>query len=238
MRLFWQGPEKYLKRSPPGETKWLACTISTVQYLDMLPNVRLETHGPSGILRASWGLKNREGRWDVWLADKHMAGKSGVAQDKFFAPLFLYTHASMQAVVEGLKIEALKNAGGVTTPELTQEGRALEWLKASFKVLTQAVESCQAERSKLLQASFFIGEQAPGTPWLFRAVVFNLDVTAAFDADGTLGVVIFDDKNLGSGSSRTPALEAKFKALKPPVVDEFIRLSSTVMKTCEARYWA
>ncbi|MFP5492746.1 MAG: hypothetical protein ACLGG0_14680, partial [Bacteriovoracia bacterium] len=90
--------------------------------------------------------------------------------------------------------------------------------------------------SKLVQASVFIGKKDEQALPLFRAVIFNLDITAGFDSEGSLGVVIFDDKNLGAGSSRTPALEARFKGLKPPVLDEFIRLTESLMKACESRY--
>lgn len=237
MIFFWQKkPEKYLSQLASDEVTWLACTISTVHYLDMLPNVQLETRGSRGALKTCWGRKEKEGRWDIWMGSEHKAGKQLVASEKSFAPFFLYAHLSFKTSLESLQKNALQSAGGVTTPELTQEGKALQWLQATMKVLISAVESCQKDSTKLLQASFYIGEKEKGAPPIFRALVFSLDITAAFDVDGTLGVVVFDDKNRGTGSAQTPALEARFKALKPPVLDEFIRLSNAVMQTCEMRY--
>lgn len=237
MIFFWRKtPEKYLTQIASENAHWLACTVSTVQYLDMLPNVQLETHGERGALKACWGRKENEGRWDIWEGTTHRAGKQLMVSEKAFAPFFLYTHLSFKTILESLQKNALQSAGGVTTPELTQEGKALQWLQATMKVLISAVESCQRDHAKLLQASFFIGEKEKGSAPLFRALVFSLDITAAFDSDGTLGVVIFDDKNRGAGSSQTPALEARFRALKPPVLDEFIRLTNAVMQTCEQRY--
>jgi len=237
MIFFWRKtPEKFLSQIASEDASWLACTISTVHYLDMLPNVQLETRGSRGTLKACWGRKDQEGRWDIWQDTDHCAGKQLVFSEKAFAPFFLYSHLSFKTLLESLQKNALQAAGGVTTPELTQEGKALQWLQATMKVLISAVESCQKDPTKLLQASFFIGEKVKGAPPIFRALVFSLDITAAFDADGTLGVVVFDDKNRGAGSAQTPALEARFRALKPPVLDEFIRLSNTVMQTCEMRY--
>lgn len=237
MIFFWQKkPEKYLSQLASDDVNWLACTISTVHYLDMLPNVQLETRGSRGALKTCWGRKEQVGRWDIWMGTEHKSGKQVVVDEKIFAPFFLYTHLSFKTLLESLQKNALQSAGGVTTPELTQEGKALQWLQATMKVLISAVESCQKDPTKLLQASFFIGEKEPGSPPLFRALVFSLDITAAFDADGALGVVVFDDKNRGTGSAQTPALEARFRALKPPVLDEFIRLANAVIQTCENRY--
>ncbi len=237
MSFFWRKtPEKTLTKLSPENVHWLACTVSTIQYLDMLPNVQLEAKSAMETLKTCWGRKGKEGRWDIWLGSEHQAGSQLVVSEKSFAPFFLYAHLSLKTLLESLQKNALQSAGGVTTPELTQEGKALQWLQATMKVLISAVESCQQDQTKLLQASFFIGEKEKGSAPLFRAQVFSLDITAAFDVDGTLGVVIFDDKNRGAGSAQTPALEARFRALKPPVLDEFIRLTNAVMQTCEQRY--
>jgi hypothetical protein len=235
--FFWRKtPEKFLAKHSPETVHWLACTVSTIQYLDMLPNVQLEAKSPTETLKTCWGRKGKEGRWDVWVGPEHKAGSQLVVSEKSFAPFFLYAHLSFKTILESLQKNALQSAGGVTTPELTQEGKSLQWLQATMKVLISAVESCQKDSTKLLQASFFIGEKEKGAPPIFRALVFSLDITAAFDADGALGIVIFDDKNKGTGTAQTPALEARFRALKPPVLDEFIRLAHTVMQTCEMRY--
>lgn len=237
MIFFWRKtPENFLAQHPPEGLHWLACTVSTIQYLDMLPNVQLEAKSATVTLKSCWGRKGKEGRWDIWIGPEHKAGRQLVVSEKSFAPFFLYTHLSFKTLLESLQKNALQSAGGVTTPELTQEGKALQWLQATMKVLVGAVESCQQDQSKLLQASFFIGEKDQGSAPLFRAQVFSLDITAAFDVDGTLGVVIFDDKNRGAGSAQTPALEARFRALKPPVLDELIRLTNAVMQACEQRY--
>ena len=236
MIFFWKNtPDKWLTRHDPSKAHWLACTLSTIQYLDMLLNVQLETHDTQGQLKACWGKKNQEGRWDIWEGADHKAGKQVIVNEKSFAPMFLYSHLAFKHALERLQVNARQSVSGVTTPEITQEGKALQWLQATMKVLAGAVENCTLDRSKLLQASFFIGKKDNEGPVIFRALVFSLDITAAFDADGTLGVVVFDDKNKGAGSAQTPALEARFRALKPPVLDEFTRLVSAVMLAAEKR---
>ncbi|MBY0517643.1 MAG: hypothetical protein K2P81_12075 [Bacteriovoracaceae bacterium] len=233
---FSSKPEKYLNTFAIHEVEWLACSISSTQYLDFLPNIRFEVRNSHHSLLASWGLKQKECRWDIWQETQHQKGQTSLIKPKVFDPFFLFTHLCFESSFENLKSSALSGNSGVTTPDLTQEGRALQWLQTSFKVLTGALEKCEKNTDQLIQASFYLGRKTSNEPMLFRAVIFNLDITALFDEDGALGVIVFDDKNLGAGSSRTPALEAKFKALKPPVLDEFIRLTHSCMKATEARY--
>ena len=237
MILFWKKkPTDYFAQFSPENIHWFAVTISTIHYLDYMPNMQLEAHANDKILRSSWGLKQNKSRWDIWLGESHKAGREGAFNKKDLAPFFFYTHLAIAASLDRLKEHALISSSGVTTPEITQEGKALQWIQASFKVLTGALEKCETDHSKLVQASVFIGKKDDKSLPLFRAVIFNLDITAGFDSEGSLGVVIFDDKNQGMGSSRTPALEARFKGLKPPVLDEFIRLTESLMKACESRY--
>lgn len=237
MMKFWRkDPSKWLTRHDPRALNWFACTISTMHYLDLMPNMQSEVHVEGQVLRASWGLAKERARWDIWENDAHLASLDKVFEPKMLAPFFLHSHLCLEHALELLKDCARVHVSGVTTPELTSEGKALQWLQATLKVLSNALESCERDPEKLVQASLFLGKKDEKSLPLFRAVVFNLDITAGFDAEGALGVVVFDDKNNGAGTSRTPALEARFKALKPPVLDEFIRLTEAVMKATEARY--
>jgi hypothetical protein len=231
---FKTAPEKWLKNFDPQSFTWLAVSLSSQQYLDFVPNVQLEGHAPQGIMRAAWGLKGKEARWDIWSGSAHQKGVQGVASEQFFAPFFIYTHLACKSALEKLQQNALQPTSGVTTPEISQEGKALQWLQATLVVLSKAVESCSKESGKLLQSTIFIGQQHDG-PVLLRARVLSLDITVAFDVDGTLGVVVFDDKNLGVGSAKVPALEARFRALKAPVLDELIRIVNLVVNTMEKR---
>lgn len=231
--IFSITPRKYLTRINPEDVTWLVCSISHNEYLGFLPNIQLEIVSKSQQTKALWGVKDNSARWDIWNEAKHLNGK--MAKKAHFEELFLYTHACIHAQLEKLKACSLINHQGVTTPDMTQEGRALQWMQASFKVLKDAVNSCSKDSAKLLQASLFIGHQKESKDLMFRAVIFSLDMTFIFDESGVLGVVIFDDKNLGSGSAQAPSLEAQFKSLKPPVIDEVIGLCNHVLKAAESR---
>ena len=51
-----------------------------------------------------------------------------------------------------------------------------------------------------------------------------------------MSLVVFDDKNMGTGTAMNSAMEADFATLKPAVLDEFIKLAAVVLKTAESRY--
>lgn len=229
-------PQKWLNRFPPQECEWLAVSMSRNQYLDYWPNLQLEARREQAELRLCLGSKKNETRFDLWVDKQHQKGALLAEKDKALGEILFYTHASFEAALDRLKTRVLQYAS-VTTPQLTDEGRALQWIEASMQVLLKAVAACESDASKVVTASFFIGKKASADAPLFRAVVFNLDITCAFDADGTMGVVIFDDKNLGQGSAQMPVLEARFAGLKPAVLDQLIKLCAQVMKSHEVHYF-
>lgn len=123
-----------------------------------------------------------------------------------------------------------KSLTGQTADGLQKESQGLQWLQVIFRVLNGALENCQTNPESIVVAHFRT------TPDRFSLQCFNLDISVVFRSEGYMSVVVFDDKNLGSGSAKKPSLEADFATLKPAVLDEFIKLAALILKSAEVRY--
>jgi hypothetical protein len=226
-----KSPRDFLQSFADSTPTRFSLFINRNAYLEFFPNTQLELCSGDQIIKASWGVSQGVGRFDIWNQAKHLYGRKSKAED--FQELFLFSHLMLKSITEQLQREALVALSDVTTPDITKEARALQWLQVSLKVLRDAILSCEKDFEKVLQASFVFEKNTTSTT--IRMVIFNLDITLMSDNEGVFGVVVFDDKNLGPGSAKTPALEARFRGLKPPLVDELIQLVSQLMRTAENR---
>lgn len=222
-------PEQLLPREAVEQMSALHVCVNTQAYERYLPNLRVELHG-SIPLSFAVGMKGTEGRWDVWREGSWSGGAFGRASFKMFASHWLFAHICVRHSFVPFKEKSLLPAAGQTTGDLQNESRGLQWLQTSFRVLTGALESCQTNPDRLVTAYLKMTAES------LAIQCFNLEITAVFRAEGVLSVVVFDDKNLGPGSAKAPALEADFVALKPAVLDEFIKLAALILTTAEARY--
>lgn len=207
----------------------LQISLSTRGYEEFLPNVRLDLKGRTQLALA-FGLKAQEARWDVWEEGEWAGGRFGLLAPKMFGPLWLFTHLCLKESFDPYKEKSLVPVSGQTAAGLQDESKGLQWLQASFRVLQGALESCQRNPEQVVVANFSL------TPDGFSLQCFNLEMNLVFRPEGFMSVVVFDDKNQGAGSAKTPSLEADFATLKPAVIDEFIKLSALIMKAAESRY--
>lgn len=219
-----------LKKFSPPQPEWFFFGLNQAEV--ERPNLVTQTREPKSELKLQWQTQNKLMRIDLF-ASEHRFGR--LLNPESAQAYFFFTHLALKASLDRLKALSLESAGAVTTLDLTQEGRAIEWLRVSLKVLRDALESCRQDPSKVVQARLYVGKEAAESRPLFRAIIFNLDITCVFDPQGVMGLVVFDDKNRAHGTSQKPALEASFKGLKPAVLDELITLSATLMSVVEEK---
>lgn len=228
-RFFPAGPEVCLQEALTEPPETVAIAVSTHSYQDFLPNVRVELKSTRNTT-ITFGRQGIEGRWDVWEDESWKSGRSGRAQAEFFGSLWLFTHLQLKEAFGPFKQTALMPVSGQTGATLQKESQGLEWLKTTFRVLDGALDRCRRDIEHVVVANFFFGD---GKVWLR---CFNLDISVVFREGGMMSVVVFDDKDLGPGTSGTPALEAEFATLKPAVLDEFIKISAKILGAAEQRY--
>lgn len=231
--LFPPRPSTVLKQVDFGSVTHTSIGVNTHTYGEFLPNVRVELSAKT-LTTFAFGLNGRTGRWDIWEAGAWSAGKSVLFREKTFAPLWLFTHLSLNESFNALKEKALMPVSGLTTQSLQNESKALQWLQATFKVLEGALQRCRDDKENLVVATFWVGLRDGRQ--VMRISCFNLDMTAAFRESGVLHMLVFDDKGNLPGSAKTPSLEVEFGMLKTSVLDELIKISAAILGAAESRY--
>lgn len=103
---------------------------------------------------------------------------------------------------------------------LMTEDKALEWLKVSFRVLTESITKNKLDFSY----SMFIGKNPKTNLIEIRLTLFNLDIMFQLLNDNHLRVIVYNDHQNAFGSSKTPSLKGDFKLRKREMFNLLIEL--------------
>lgn len=117
-----------------------------------------------------------------------------------------------------------------TPNEVTQEDKALEWMRVSFGLLEKAVVQSLTDPELFFQTTLFIGINPNTSREEIRIIAFNLDIKFEFLTNGLLRVHIYDDKNKDFGSSKKAVLKGDFNFRKREMLDELTKLISALSR--------
>lgn len=145
----------------------------------------------------------------------------------------LSIHATIKHSLELNHPFMLRPVTGVTTLDFDSEARSLAWIQASFTSASKALEQFAYNQGQILEAVFFSGSEPETGSDVLRLILFNLDIFYYLRTDGSLQVVVFDDKNLGHGKAQTPTFHQIIKVTKPQFYDEIIKLVHQLAKVGE-----
>ncbi len=112
--------------------------------------------------------------------------------------------------------------------EIIDSEKALEWIKVSFAILEKAIIESLTNAEMLFQLMMFFGKNPKGDLHQFRIIVFNLDIEITLTPQNSLSILIFNDKNLGYGATKSPSLRGEFRHRKKEIFDEIIKLLSVL----------
>jgi hypothetical protein len=112
--------------------------------------------------------------------------------------------------------------------EISQEEKALEWLRVSFQVLEKAVIESLTNPELLFQSLLFFGINPKTRTHEIRIITFNLDIKFELQNNCSLRVKIYNDKNGEFGSNKKTDLEGDFNFRKREMLDELTRLFSVL----------
>lgn len=112
--------------------------------------------------------------------------------------------------------------------EISQDEKALEWMRVSFKVLEKAIIESLTNPEFLFQALFFFGKNPKSQDLEIRLILFNLDIKFVFLKNGLVRIKIYNDKEQSFGSSQKAALEGDFNFRKREMLDELTKLISVI----------
>ena len=147
----------------------------------------------------------------------------------------LAIHSTLKHSLESNHDFLLTPVSGVTALDFQNETRALQWIQASFGTLTRALDQLESRSDLILTAALFSGHEASSGQDVLRLMVFNLDVFFYFRSDFSLQVAVFDDKDQGHGSSKSPSFQQIIKVTKPQIYDEIVKLLHRIATVGEIR---
>lgn len=147
----------------------------------------------------------------------------------------LAIHATLKNALEMHQQFMLTPVSGATTEDYQNEARSLQWIQASFGTLSRVLKKFSEDPSLILTAAFFSGTVPETGERVIRLIAFNLDVLFYLREDQTLQIVVFDDKNMGHGQSKSPTFQQTIKVTKPQFYDEIVKLTHQLAQVGELR---
>jgi hypothetical protein len=115
-----------------------------------------------------------------------------------------------------------------SSQEISQDEKALEWLKVSFKVLESAIIESLTNSQLLFQTLLFFGKNPKSNFLEIRIITFNLDIQYIFLTTGMLRIKIYNDKDKEFGNSQKTVLEGDFNFRKREMLDELTKIISAL----------
>lgn len=147
----------------------------------------------------------------------------------------LCIHSTLKEAVESHHEFLLTPVSGATTMDFQNEFKAKQWLDASLGTLGRALDQFDTRQDLVLTGAIFSGLEPDTQRKVLRVLIFNLDIFLYFENDFSLRVVVFDDKNTGPGSAKSPSFQQIIKVTKPQIYDEIIKLVHQIATVGEIR---
>ncbi|MGE3611360.1 MAG: hypothetical protein AB7I27_17330 [Bacteriovoracaceae bacterium] len=162
----------------------------------------------------------------TFIKDKKIIRKLRPSKERetFKNLMNLAIHSTLKYSLELNKSFMLTPVSGATATDIQNEGRALQWLQASFGTLTRAIEQFKGRSDLILSASLFAGTVPETGESVLRLIAFNLDIFYYMRPDSTLLIVVFNDKDKGHGDSKNPTFQQIIKVTKPQFYDEIMKV--------------
>ncbi len=211
----------------PGASHWRAITWNfDLKFPDEKSWV-LEVHGKT-IQLIEW--RRRTADEVRFLRNSIAVGKQRAPkiEGELRALMNISIHSTIKHSLESNHEFMRAPVSGATTEDMLREAKALQWIQASFTTLQGALEKFNRDPNLILTAAFFSGkvpeENQESRDEVLRLIVFNLDISLYLRPDQSLHIIIFDDKNLGHGESKTPTFQQIIKVTKPQFYDEIVKL--------------
>lgn len=172
----------------------------------------------------SWKKSKKE---EIFFFEKEklITKKTINAQDEDLKSLMnLSLHSTIKYSLEKNREFMLAPVSGATTLDFQNEAKALQWIQVSFGTLKLALEGMKKDKDLILTGAFFSGIVPEGGEEVLRVIAFNLDIFYYLRPDQSLQIVVFNDKDLGHGKSKTPTFQQIIKVTKPQFYDEITKL--------------
>ncbi len=124
--------------------------------------------------------------------------------------------------------ELSKNLGEIqfSPLEVSNEDKALEWIKSSFLILEKAIIKSLTDKDLLFQSLLFFGHNSKSNHHEIRFITFNIDCQFELLSNGKLRIKVYNDKDGDLGNSKKAALQGDFNFRKRELLDELTKILS------------
>lgn len=221
--MFGKDPKEFFLDFTPLESQWRVVTWNFDLPNPSMRRWTIEVHGKT----------ERNIHWDQedkptlrFYQNNRIERKKKIAThvDEYRSLMNLAIHSTLKFGIESNHEFMLTPVPGATALDIQNETRALQWIQATFGTLSRALQNIKGRKDLILTAACFSGIVPESGEVVLRIIAFNLDIFYYMREDQTLQIVVFDDKNLGHGESKSPTFQQIIKVTKPQFYDEIIKL--------------
>lgn len=217
-RFFGKKLDQYFLAFSPAGSSW-----SVVSWNQPFGHVVIEVHKDI-VEKFQW---EKAGGTIAYFKDDRLEAK-GKSDQTLRASMNIALHSTLKLGLENHRPFLLEAVSGATALDVQAEGRSLQWIQASFGTLSRALDKFQVDPQLVLGCSVFMGKEPASGEHVVRVLAFNLDIFYYFKADHSLQIIVFDDKDLGHGESKTPVFQQIIKVTKPQFYDEITKLVNKI----------
>jgi hypothetical protein len=213
-----------------NKARWVAIAVNKKSIADSFLTKELDFQTDSdayslkmaetkkGILHQLW--KNQESICRVTIeVNSPKILEFNKLSDKLIEEEILYFQKILNASLDTKTFSAL---------EVSQEDKALEWMRVSFTILEKAIIESLTNPEFLFQALLFFGQNQKTGNHEIRVVAFNLDIKFELQKNNLLRVQIYNDKDAEFGTTKKAVLEGDFNFRKREMLDELTRMLSVL----------
>lgn len=222
-KIFGKKPKELFLELTPIGSHWRVVTWNFDLDSPQERQWTVEIQGPKSNM-ISWKKSKKE---EIFFFEKEklITKKIINAQDEDLKSLMnLSLHSTIKYSLEKNREFMLAPVSGATTLDFQNEAKALQWIQVSFGTLKLALEGMKKDKDLILTGAFFSGIVPEGGEEVLRVIAFNLDIFYYLRPDQSLQIVVFNDKDLGHGKSKTPTFQQIIKVTKPQFYDEITKL--------------
>jgi len=234
MGMFGKDPKELFLAFNPLNSYWRVVTWNFDVKEAGLRRWTIEVHGAKEKI-IHWEKKSKHQLY--FYEGQKLLRKRKFPEDpnEFMDLMNLALHSTLKYSIETNHEFMVTPVPGATAMDIQNETRALQWIQATFTTLNRALDSLEKNPSMILTGACFSGKTPDTNEDVLRLIVFNLDIFYYLREDKSLQIVVFDDKNLGHGESKSPTFQQIIKVTKPQFYDEITKLLHRLAQVGEIR---
>jgi hypothetical protein len=217
-----RGPKELFLSYRPDDYQWSMITWNFGLTLQSERQWIIESLG-SESRRFSIQWKAAEGKEEIRFSSKAVTPQSNT-KEELQGLMNIAIHSTLKFRLEENHEFMLTAVSGATTLDIQNETKALQWIQASFGTLKRALDKIENDKDLIMTGGVFAGIEPQSGERVLRLLAMNLDIFYYLRPDFSVQIVVFDDKGVGHGSSKSPVFQQIIKVTKPQFYDEIVKL--------------